>query len=77
MAYAYIQIAGKQILEKRASLATKNEREKKAEEAFQLYVEEMASSLNEEQKTAANSFMSEWQAKPTAITQHVAKLPKK
>ncbi|MBC3880475.1 SEL1-like repeat protein [Undibacterium sp. LX40W] len=77
MAYAYIQIAGQQIMAKRAALTVKTEREQKAEEAFQVYVDKMASALNDEQKIAANSFVAEWQARPTEITQHVDKLPKK
>ncbi len=77
MAYAYIQIAGQQIMAKRAALTVKTEREQKAEDAFQIYVDKMASALNDEQKVAANSFVAEWQAKPTEITQHADKLPKK
>ena len=77
MAYAYIQIAGQQIMAKRAALSVKTEREKKAEEAFQIHVDEMGAGLNDEQKAVANAFVSEWQARPTEITQHVDKLPKK
>lgn len=77
MAYAYIQIAGQQIMAKRAALSVKTEREKKAEEAFQVHVDEMGAGLNDEQKAVANAFVSEWQARPTEITQHVDKLPKK
>ena len=77
MAYAYIQIAGQKIMAKRAALSVKTEREKKAEEAFQVHVDEMASGLNEEQKAVANTFVAEWQARPTEITQHADKLPKK
>ncbi|TXI90951.1 MAG: sel1 repeat family protein [Burkholderiaceae bacterium] len=77
MAYAYLQIAAQKIMEKRASLTTKSEREQKAEEAFQKYLDSIASGLNEEQRTEANSYVAQWQPKPSEVTQHAEKLPKK
>ncbi|WMW82045.1 hypothetical protein RF679_07095 [Undibacterium cyanobacteriorum] len=77
MAYAYLQIAAQKIMEKRASLTTKSEREQKAEEAFQQYLDSIAAGLNEEQRASANTYVAQWQAKPSEITQHAEKLPKK
>ncbi len=77
MAYAYLQIAAQKIMEKRASLTTKSEREQKAEEAFQKYLDSIASGLNEDQRTEANSYVAQWQPKPSEVTQHAEKLPKK
>lgn len=77
MAYAYLQIAAQKIMEKRASLTTKSEREQKAEEAFQQYLDRIASGLNEDQRTEANSYVAQWQPRPSEVTQHAEKLPKK
>ena len=64
-------------MEKRASLTTKSEREQKAEEAFQQYLDRIASGLNEDQRTEANSYVAQWQPRPSEVTQHAEKLPKK